>query len=97
MRRLNEILLFSFLISFVFTFKCGHNMIRNITPISIELSKPKTTNKNLTILLEEKHPMKCYIDDTTIKSQVDGARITNEYVDEVMNALKAATEMVEQL
>ena len=97
MRRLNEILLFSFLISFVFTFKCGHNMIRNITPISIELSKPKTTNKNLTRLLEEKHPIKFYIDDTTIKSQVDGARITNEYLDEVMNALKTATEMFEQL
>lgn len=97
MRRLNEILLFSFLISLVFTFKCGHNMIRNITPISIELSKPKNTNKNSTRLLEEKHPIKFYIDDTTIKSQVDEYKITNEYLDEVISSLKKATGMFEQL
>ena len=84
------------LIVYTISFKCGHNMLAHIKPKVLDLGN-STTNKTRKLDTSTPYePIRFYIDDTQIKSQVSST-ITLAYIQEILDALKSAISMFESI
>ena len=85
------------LIVYTISFKCGHDLLANIKPKILDLGN--STNNNKTRKLDAStpyEPIRFYIDDTQIKSQVSST-ISLTYIQEILEALKSAISMFESI